>query len=111
MGGPIGTDAGPGGEAVGRCGGPRGAQAALCSGLASLGSSRPGGAAPALPLTALSLQHVAALFPGDVDRLRRMSVIEEGDCKRINMAHLCVIGSHAVNGVARIHSEIVRQSV
>uniref|UniRef100_A0AAA9SD19 Alpha-1,4 glucan phosphorylase n=1 Tax=Bos taurus TaxID=9913 RepID=A0AAA9SD19_BOVIN len=57
------------------------------------------------------LDHVAALFPGDVDRLRRMSVIEEGDCKRINMAHLCVIGSHAVNGVARIHSEIVRQSV
>ncbi|XP_004717877.2 glycogen phosphorylase, brain form, partial [Echinops telfairi] len=57
------------------------------------------------------LDHVAALFPGDVDRLRRMSVIEEGDCKRINMAHLCVIGSHSVNGVARIHSEIVKQSV
>ncbi|XP_025872179.1 glycogen phosphorylase, brain form isoform X2 [Vulpes vulpes] len=57
------------------------------------------------------LDHVAALFPGDVDRLRRMSVIEEGDCKRINMAHLCVIGSHVVNGVARIHSEIVKQSV
>uniref|UniRef100_A0A9L0RC83 Alpha-1,4 glucan phosphorylase n=1 Tax=Equus caballus TaxID=9796 RepID=A0A9L0RC83_HORSE len=57
------------------------------------------------------LDHVAALFPGDVDRLRRMSVIEEGDCKRINMAHLCVIGTHAVNGVARIHSEIVKQSV
>uniref|UniRef100_A0A8C3HXI3 Alpha-1,4 glucan phosphorylase n=1 Tax=Chrysemys picta bellii TaxID=8478 RepID=A0A8C3HXI3_CHRPI len=47
----------------------------------------------------------------DLDRLRRMSVIEEGDCKRINMAHLCVIGSHAVNGVARIHSEIVKNSV
>ncbi|XP_054841372.1 glycogen phosphorylase, brain form [Eublepharis macularius] len=57
------------------------------------------------------LDHVAALFPGDVDRLRRMSVIEEGDCKRINMAHLCVIGAHAVNGVARIHSEIVKNSV
>ncbi|XP_036273665.1 glycogen phosphorylase, brain form isoform X1 [Pipistrellus kuhlii] len=57
------------------------------------------------------LDQVAALFPGDVDRLRRMSVIEEGDCKRINMAHLCVIGSHAVNGVARIHSEIVKHSV
>ncbi|XP_065446925.1 glycogen phosphorylase, brain form isoform X1 [Chrysemys picta bellii] len=57
------------------------------------------------------LDHVAALYPGDLDRLRRMSVIEEGDCKRINMAHLCVIGSHAVNGVARIHSEIVKNSV
>uniref|UniRef100_A0A670YKF9 Alpha-1,4 glucan phosphorylase n=1 Tax=Pseudonaja textilis TaxID=8673 RepID=A0A670YKF9_PSETE len=57
------------------------------------------------------LDHVASLFPGDVDRLRRMSIIEEGDCKRINMAHLCVIGSHAVNGVAQIHSEIVKNSV
>nr|XP_020842996.1 glycogen phosphorylase, brain form isoform X2 [Phascolarctos cinereus] len=57
------------------------------------------------------LDNVAAMFPGDVDRLRRMSVIEEGDCKRINMAQLCVIGSHAVNGVARIHSEIVKHSV
>lgn len=71
------------------------------------------GASVAVGYSALCswLQHVAALFPGDVDRLRRMSVIEEGDCKRINMAHLCVIGSHAVNGVARIHSEIVKQSV
>lgn len=57
------------------------------------------------------LQRVAALYPGDIDRLRRMSVIEEGDCKRINMAHLCVIGSHAVNGVARIHSDIVKNTV
>ncbi|KAM9317303.1 glycogen phosphorylase, brain form [Gastrophryne carolinensis] len=57
------------------------------------------------------LNEVAAMYPGDMDRLRRMSVIEEGDCKRINMAHLCVIGSHAVNGVARIHSEIVKNSV
>uniref|UniRef100_A0A8C4KGA6 Alpha-1,4 glucan phosphorylase n=1 Tax=Dromaius novaehollandiae TaxID=8790 RepID=A0A8C4KGA6_DRONO len=57
------------------------------------------------------LDHVAALYPGDIDRLRRMSVIEEGDCKRINMAHLCVIGSHAVNGVACIHSDIVKNSV
>nr|XP_014348577.1 PREDICTED: glycogen phosphorylase, brain form [Latimeria chalumnae] len=54
---------------------------------------------------------IAALYPGDVERLKRMSLIEEGDCKRINMAHLCVIGSHAVNGVARIHSEIVKNSV
>ncbi|KAM4042951.1 glycogen phosphorylase, brain form [Anomaloglossus baeobatrachus] len=57
------------------------------------------------------LDEVLALYPGDMERLRRMSIIEEGDCKRINMAHLCVIGSHAVNGVARIHSEIVKNSV
>uniref|UniRef100_A0A803YID4 Alpha-1,4 glucan phosphorylase n=1 Tax=Meleagris gallopavo TaxID=9103 RepID=A0A803YID4_MELGA len=62
-------------------------------------------------LNQMHLDRVAALYPGDIDRLRRMSVIEEGDCKRINMAHLCVIGSHAVNGVARIHSDIVKNTV
>uniref|UniRef100_A0A4W5P9P9 Alpha-1,4 glucan phosphorylase n=1 Tax=Hucho hucho TaxID=62062 RepID=A0A4W5P9P9_9TELE len=36
-----------------------------------------------------------------------MSLIEEGGCKKVNMAHLCIVGSHAVNGVARIHSEIL----
>ncbi|KAF7704722.1 hypothetical protein HF521_021794 [Silurus meridionalis] len=54
------------------------------------------------------LNRISALYPGDSDRLRRMSLIEEGDPKRINMAHLCVVGSHAVNGVARIHSDIVK---
>ncbi|KAI1237450.1 hypothetical protein IHE44_0013523 [Lamprotornis superbus] len=57
------------------------------------------------------LDHIASLFPNDVDRLRRMSLIEEGDTKRINMAHLCIVGSHAVNGVAKIHSEIVKTQV
>uniref|UniRef100_A0A8C1GY69 Alpha-1,4 glucan phosphorylase n=1 Tax=Cyprinus carpio TaxID=7962 RepID=A0A8C1GY69_CYPCA len=57
------------------------------------------------------LDRVAVLYPGDSDRLRRMSLIEEGDPKRINMAHLCVVGSHAVNGVARIHSDIVKTTL
>uniref|UniRef100_A0A3P9H4G4 Alpha-1,4 glucan phosphorylase n=1 Tax=Oryzias latipes TaxID=8090 RepID=A0A3P9H4G4_ORYLA len=57
------------------------------------------------------LDRIATLFPGDIDRLRRMSLIEEGDPKRINMAHLCVVGSHAVNGVAQIHSDIVKNTV
>ncbi|KAM7109445.1 glycogen phosphorylase, liver form isoform 1-T2 [Ciconia maguari] len=57
------------------------------------------------------LDHIASLFPNDVDRLRRMSLIEEGGTKRINMAHLCIVGSHAVNGVAKIHSEIVKTEV
>uniref|UniRef100_A0A8D0WBY6 Alpha-1,4 glucan phosphorylase n=1 Tax=Sus scrofa TaxID=9823 RepID=A0A8D0WBY6_PIG len=54
---------------------------------------------------------IAALFPKDVDRLRRMSLIEEEGGKRINMAHLCIVGSHAVNGVAKIHSDIVKTQV
>uniref|UniRef100_A0A4W4EHT4 Alpha-1,4 glucan phosphorylase n=1 Tax=Electrophorus electricus TaxID=8005 RepID=A0A4W4EHT4_ELEEL len=57
------------------------------------------------------LDMISALYPGDSERLRRMSLIEEGDPKRINMAHLCVVGSHAVNGVARIHSDIVKKNI
>uniref|UniRef100_A0A7N9ALE2 Alpha-1,4 glucan phosphorylase n=1 Tax=Mastacembelus armatus TaxID=205130 RepID=A0A7N9ALE2_9TELE len=57
------------------------------------------------------LEKVAAKFPGDHDRLRRMSLIEEGGQKRINMAHLCIVGSHAVNGVAQIHSDILKATV
>ncbi|ETE65139.1 Glycogen phosphorylase, muscle form, partial [Ophiophagus hannah] len=57
------------------------------------------------------LDKVYATFPGDLDRLRRMSMVEEGSVKRINMAHLCIVGSHAVNGVAWIHSEILKATV
>lgn len=56
------------------------------------------------------LQEVAKRWPGDGDRLRRMSLVEEGGEKKINMAHLCIVGSHAVNGVAAIHSEIIKRS-
>uniref|UniRef100_A0A671N8A4 Alpha-1,4 glucan phosphorylase n=1 Tax=Sinocyclocheilus anshuiensis TaxID=1608454 RepID=A0A671N8A4_9TELE len=57
------------------------------------------------------LERVSSLYPGDVDRMRRMSLIEEGGQKRVNMAHLCIVGSHAVNGVARIHSDILKATV
>ncbi|XP_020846936.1 glycogen phosphorylase, liver form isoform X2 [Phascolarctos cinereus] len=56
-------------------------------------------------------KRIASLFPKDEDRLRRMSLIEEEGGKRINMAHLCIVGSHAVNGVAKIHSDIVKTKV
>lgn len=59
----------------------------------------------------LTLQKVAARYPGDNERLGRMSLIEECGQKRINMAHLCIVGSHAVNGVARIHSDILKATV
>lgn len=56
----------------------------------------------------LHMQQVQAKFPGDMDRMRRMSLIEEEGEKRVNMAHLSIVGSHAVNGVAAIHSEIIK---
>lgn len=59
----------------------------------------------------LHLQEVEKRWPGDMDRLRRMSLIEEEGEKRVNMANLCVVGSHAVNGVAAIHSDILKATV
>ena len=53
------------------------------------------------------LRQVANRFPNDVDRLSRMSLIEEGDEKKVRMAHLSVIGSHSVNGVSQVHSDLV----
>ena len=50
-------------------------------------------------------------FPKDEERLRRMSIVEEADQfgeKRINMAHLCIVASHVINGVAALHSNLLK---
>ncbi|HUH68270.1 MAG TPA: glycogen/starch/alpha-glucan phosphorylase [Mycobacterium sp.] len=57
------------------------------------------------------LEEVRAKFPGDEDRVRRMSLIGEEDGKCVRMAHLATVGSHAVNGVAVLHSELLKTSV
>uniref|UniRef100_A0A8D3DUY5 Alpha-1,4 glucan phosphorylase n=1 Tax=Scophthalmus maximus TaxID=52904 RepID=A0A8D3DUY5_SCOMX len=57
------------------------------------------------------LDRIQVLYPKDVDKVRKMSLIEEDGCKRVNMAHLCIVGSHAVNGVAEIHSNIIKTQV
>jgi starch phosphorylase len=57
------------------------------------------------------LEEVRSRFPGDVARVARMSLIEESGDKRIRMAHLATVGSHAVNGVAALHSALLRQTV
>jgi starch phosphorylase len=57
------------------------------------------------------LSDVSARFPGDADRIRRMSLIEEGTPKRVRMAHLAMVGSHSTNGVAAIHSRLLVQTV
>ena len=57
------------------------------------------------------LDEVRVRFPGDADRLRRMSLIGEDGGKCIRMAHLATVGSHAVNGVAALHSELLKDTV
>jgi starch phosphorylase len=57
------------------------------------------------------LDEVSAKFPGDEDRLRRMSIIGEDNGKSVRMAHLATVGSHAINGVAALHSELLKSSV
>jgi len=54
------------------------------------------------------LKEVAMHFPGDNDRLARMSIIEESNPKRIRMAHLCIIASFSVNGVSELHSDLIK---
>ena len=56
-------------------------------------------------------QLVKSKYPEDSDRLRRMSIIEEGSFKCVNMAHLAIVGSHTINGVAALHSQILKDSV
>ncbi|KAH1019947.1 hypothetical protein HUJ04_009692 [Dendroctonus ponderosae] len=54
------------------------------------------------------LQDVEKKWPGNLDKMRTMSLIEEDGAKRVNMAHLSIVGSHAVNGVAQLHSDIIK---
>ncbi|MFH1414524.1 MAG: glycogen/starch/alpha-glucan phosphorylase [Elusimicrobiota bacterium] len=59
-------------------------------------------------INARFLNDVAHRFPGDIDRLRRMSIIEEGYPKKVRMAHLSIVGSFSVNGVSNLHTNILR---
>jgi len=57
------------------------------------------------------LETVDKAFPGDTGRLGRMSIIEESDPKQVRMAHLAMAGSHSINGVAALHSELVKTNL
>jgi starch phosphorylase len=57
------------------------------------------------------LADVSARFPDDDDRRRRMSLIEETPARTVRMAHLAVVGTHSTNGVAEIHSGLLRSRV
>jgi starch phosphorylase len=58
-----------------------------------------------------NLQIVEARWPGDTERLIKMSIIQEGETKMVRMAILATVGSHAINGVAEIHSGLVKTSL
>jgi starch phosphorylase len=55
------------------------------------------------------LKEIKAAYPRDEGRLARMSLIEERPFKQVRMAHLAVVGSHSVNGVAALHTELLKK--
>ena len=57
------------------------------------------------------LRKVTHYSPGDTELLRRMSLIAEDGDRRIRMAHLAIVGSHTVNGVAKLHTELMKSTI
>lgn len=57
------------------------------------------------------LRYIANSYPGDTGKLSRMSLFEEGPIKKVNMAHLAIVGSHAVNGVSELHTKILKNKL
>jgi starch phosphorylase len=62
-------------------------------------------------INARFLQEVAMKWPGELDRQRRMSIIEEGYPKQVRMAWLAIVGSFSINGVAALHSQLLRDGL
>jgi starch phosphorylase len=54
------------------------------------------------------IDEVRRRFPGDEGRVQRVSLVEEGAERKIRMANLAIVGSHSTNGVAAIHSQLLR---
>jgi starch phosphorylase len=62
-------------------------------------------------LNARFLAQVAQRWPGDTERLRRLSIIEEGNTPMVRMAYLAIVGSYSVNGVAELHSRLLKEGL
>ena len=60
-------------------------------------------------INARFLHDVRTRYPGDEDRVRRMSLIEETPVRQVRMANLAIVGTHSTNGVAQIHSRLLRE--
>lgn len=57
------------------------------------------------------MQQVMHQFPGDGELLRRLSIIDEGNGRRVRMSHLAIVGSHTVNGVAALHTGLMKRTI
>jgi starch phosphorylase len=57
------------------------------------------------------LDEISARHPGDHERRQRMSLIDEEHGRQVRMAHLAVVASHTVNGVAKLHSELMKRTI
>lgn len=57
------------------------------------------------------LEQVALKWPGDTERLNRMTIIEEGDTKQVRMAYLAIVGCFSVNGVAVLHTRLLTEGL
>jgi glycogen phosphorylase len=64
-----------------------------------------------LEINARFLAEVSSRWPGDNERLREMSIIEEGDNPQVRMAYLAIVGSFSINGVAQLHSDLLVQGL
>lgn len=62
-------------------------------------------------INAQFLAEVSARWPGDSERLGRMSLIEEGHEQHVRMAYLAIVGSYSVNGVAELHSQLLQEGL
>jgi len=62
-------------------------------------------------INARFLSEVASRWPGDTERQRRMSIIEEGPDPQVRMAYLAIVGSYSINGVAELHSRLLQEGL
>lgn len=59
----------------------------------------------------LFMEDIAKKYPGDFERMRDMSIIQEGDDKKVRMANLSILCSHRVNGVAELHTNLLKETI
>ena len=86
-------------------------EALECWGLDLFGALLPRHLELIYEINARFLQQVRLRHPGNDQILRRVSILDEGGAKAVRMAHLAVVGSHHVNGVAALHSDLVKRDL